>query len=280
MYKALSLQGIGHPVPLKESAPVAAKYGFKGIWLDPLDMSIPASETRKNLEENGLVAAGFNLPVQFRADEETFRQGMEKLDAAAKYAAECGTNRCMTWIVSGHDELTYEENFELHRSRLTEACKVLEKYGIVLGLEYCGPISARKDKKYEFVHDLDGILSLAAAINASGVSNAIILLDAWHWEFSHQVHEDSKKVGTAANVVAAHINDAPAGIPEEEQIDVKRALPGTTGVLNIGEFFSILKELDYDGPVLAEPFDRTLHEMRLEDAVKRTSETIDSVWPK
>ena len=59
-----------------------------------------------------------------------------------------------------------------------------------------------------------------------------------------------------------------------------RALPGSTGVLRIGEFFEGLKNMGYTGPVLAEPFVKELGEMEFEKAVAVVSEAIDKVWPK
>ena len=59
--------------------------------------------------------------------------------------------------------------------------------------------------------------------------------------------EDFAKFPDESWVVCAHIMDAPAGIPREEQEDVVRALPGSTGVLRIGEFFEGLKNMAIQG---------------------------------
>ncbi len=79
-------------------------------------------------------------------------------------------------------------------------------------------------------------------------------------------------------IVCAHVMDAPANIPEEEQNDNVRRLPGTTGVLRIEEFFAGLKMAGYDGPVLVEPFEAFLAEIPFEDAVKLTAKALDRVW--
>lgn len=278
MYKTLAPDCIGHRVGLEESAPLAEKYGFDGIWFNiERDAQMPVEKTKEILERYHLKAAGFGLPVEYRKDEETYRKDMEKLEEYVQYAAACGIHRCITWIIPASDELTYEENFNLHRERLGAAAEILKKYDISLGLEFLGPPKLRAGKKYEFIHTLDQMLELCRAI---GTGNMGILMDVWHWDMAGQTFEDFAKFPDESWVVCAHIMDAPAGIPREEQEDVVRALPGSTGVLRIGEFFEGLKNMGYTGPVLAEPFVKELGEMEFEKAVAVVSEAIDKVWPK
>ena len=89
-----------------------------------------------------------------------------------QYATICGITRQEledTFIpelnrLAETNELTYEENFNLHRERLGEAARILKKYGISLGLEFLGPPKLREGKKYEFIHTLDQMLDLCRAI--------------------------------------------------------------------------------------------------------------------
>jgi len=276
MYKALASGAIGHNVALEIAAPIAKKYGFEGIFLDiGSDSQRPIEETKKILAENNLKPAGIGLPVEFRAGEDVFRKDMEKLEEYAKYAAACGIDRCSTYILPASDILTYEENFELHRSRLKEAAEILGKHGISLGLEYVGPPTMRAGKKYEFIHNLDQMLELC---NAIGTDNIGFLLDLWHWDMAEQTFADFKKFPDESWIVCVHVMDAPAGIPREEQLDQVRALPGSTGVLKSAEFFQGLRELGYTGPIMVEPFVPELGEMPFEEAVKVVKESLDKIW--
>ena len=58
-----------------------------------------------------------------------------------------------------------------------------------------------------------------------------------------------------------HVNDAPAGIHVDEQIDSVRDLPGVTGVLDIVGFLQALRDIGYDGPVTPEPFKKELKDL-------------------
>ena len=201
---------------------------------------------------------------------------MEILPACCEFAEKTGADRCITWILPWSDTLDYKENFILHKSRLTRAAKVLEDHGIRFGLEFVGPPSARKGKKHSFICDLESLNELIVAI---GTSNMGYLLDVYHWDLAGQTYADFEKIPGSEWVVMAHINDAPRGIPAEEQQDLIRELPGATGVLKIADFMKGLGNLQYDGPVYVEPFYAPFKTMPFEDALGITKMAMDKVWP-
>ena len=276
MYKTISPSDIGHGKSLKDAAEAVSKVGFEGYWLNiSEDSKIPVEETNEILKKYNLKAAGFTLPVEFRRDKETFERGLNLLEERAKYAQKIGVRRCVTWILPTHDSLDYNENFELHRTRLTQCCEILKEYNILFGMEFVGTPSIRKDAKHIFIYDLDKMFNLCDAI---GTGNVGILMDIWHWDLSGHTTKDFAKFTNPDQVVLVHINDAPLGTNADEQIDSIRKLPGETGVLNIKDFFNGLKSINYKGPVLAEPFEKSLHEMSFESAIKKTIDAINKVW--
>ena len=279
MYKAFSSSLLGfRDRSIKEDVPLAVKYGYGGINFDIVRESKgDPGEFCALLAEYNLVSGGFGLPVDYRNSQETFEADMQKLPAYCEFARKTGSTRCITWIIPWSDSLDYKANFEQHRVRLTRVAKILEEYGIRFGLEFVGPPSARKGKKYEFIHNLDGVLELIAAI---GTSNMGLLMDVFHWDLAGQTYDDFKKIPDKSWVVMAHINDAVAGVPVDEQQDLSRELPGNTGILKIADFLKGLSSLDYDGPVYVEPFSAQLKEMPFEKAVKAAKEAMDKVWLK
>ena len=277
MYKAFSsgLLGFGGR-SAAEDAPLAVKYGYEGIDFDIAKESQgDASAFRALLEDNNLKSGGFGLPVEYRTSQEVFEADMKKLPGYCDFAKKIDTDRCVTWILPSSDTLDYNANFKLHKDRLTMAAKVLEEYGIRFGLEFVGPPSARAAGKYEFIHNLEGILELISAI---GTSNLGLLMDVWHWDMAQQTPDDFKKIPNKDWVVMVHINDAPAGISLDKQQDLSRELPGATGILKIKEFFKGLQSLAYDGPVYVEPFSEPLKALPVEEAVKQAKAAMDKVW--
>ena len=277
MYKAISPGNIGHGLSFKSAAEVSARHGFTGFSFDIAgDSVLPAEETKELLKKTGMRAAGFGLPVDFRGDRAVFESGLAELKNYARYAAEIGANRCVTWIMPSSDTVPYEENFIFHRDRLKKCCEILREYGVVFGMEFVGTPSARRNAKYDFIYNLDQMLDLCGAI---GTGNAGLLLDVWHWDLAGQTKNDFKKL-TNELVAYVHINDAPAGVPAEDQVDSVRGLPGETGVLKIADFFEGLLSIGYDGPVVAEPFEPKLAKMPYEEALSVVMDSINRVWPK
>ena len=280
MFKAFSSELLWFPErSFEDDVPLAVKYGYEGISFDIKKVSEAFSPEAFSdmLAKNKLKTGTFSLPVEFRTDKETFEADLKALRPCCGFARKSGAARCTTYIMSYSDTLDYSSNFKQHKERLTPTAKILEEYGIRFGLEFLGPPSLRSGKAYGFIHDLDGINELLDAIGTRNVGH---LLDVFHWDMAGQVFDDFKKISGNEQVVAAHINDAPKGLTREEQPNHRRELPGATGILRIEDFMKGLRNLNYDGPVLVEPFNEFLKALAFEDAVKAAKAAMDKVWPK
>ena len=74
------------------------------------------------------------------------------------------------------------------------------------------------------------------------------------------------------------LNDAPAGIPVDQQIDGKRELPAATGVIDAASFLGALQAIGYDGPVRAEPFNDAVRKMAPAEALAATKAAIEKAF--
>ena len=277
MYKSFSSELLWFPGrSLKDDVPLAAKYKYEGISFDiKRESAVFSAESFSSLlAEHGLRPASFALPVEFRKEKETFDTGIKALPALCEFAQRTGTTRCTAYIMPFSDTLDYKTNFLQHKKRLRAAAEILEEYGIRFGLEFISPPLFRKGRAYEFIHNLDGVSDLLDAI---GTSNLGHLLDVFHWDMAGQIFDDFKKIQGNEQIIVAHINDAPKGFSREEQPNHQRELPGATGVLRINDFIKGLRELNYDGPVLVEPFNESLRNQNFEDAVKAAKAAMDKV---
>jgi sugar phosphate isomerase/epimerase len=72
-------------------------------------------------------------------------------------------------------------------------------------------------------------------------------------------------------IVAVDLNDAPAGLAVADQVDSHRELPCATAVIDLATFLNALVQVDYDGPVRAEPFNAALRKLPKEEAVAATA---------
>jgi len=275
MYKAIMPGAIGVSLPIEECVVPAKANGFEGIYFD-LRWAAGLGAERALEVLDGLKPAAFGLPFNFREDTAEFTKHVEELEELAEVAEAMGCKRCSTWVPSWNDDMDYEENFQWHRRRLQWIGNALYPHGIYFGLEFLGPKTLRTGHKYEFIHTMDQMLRLCREVMSKKLG---LLLDSWHWYTSGGTLEDIRRLKKEL-VVDVHINDAPAGIPIDEQKDSVRALPGETGVIDLAGFLGALKGINYDGPVMAEPFSERVRQMPPEQAIAVTAQAIDSVWPR
>jgi sugar phosphate isomerase/epimerase len=250
---------------------LAKKFGFESV--EPFAEVISKMDAGKLEQlqaartEARLVWGAAGLPIDFRKTEELFSEGIKTLPAISSACAKAGVTRMGTWIMPCHDSLTYMQNMRQHATRLRVAAKILKDNNLRLGLEYVGPKTLWTSKKYAFVHTLAETMELLAEI---GQTNVGIVLDSWHWYTAQETREDISKLKNE-QVVAVDLNDAPSGVAVESQIDSKRMLPSATGVIDVKAFLDVLVEMDYDGPVRAEPFNQELNDLEDEPATEKTS---------
>ena len=262
---------IGVKANQKEAIRLAALGGFESVQPSPQELAgLDAGQLDEMLallKENNLVWGAAGMPVDFRKDDGKFATGISELPKLAAALQKAGGSRMSTWLSPGHSDLTYVSNFRQHARRLREVAKILGDHGQRFGLEYVGPKTSWTKQRHPFVHTMAEARELIAEI---GEDNVGLVLDSWHWYTAQETKEDLLSL-TNQDVVACDLNDAPAGLAVDEQMDLQRALPASTGVIDVKTFLEALVQIGYDGPVRAEPFSKDLNAMDNEDAIAATS---------
>lgn len=262
---------IGVQAGYPELIGLAHKHGFESVAPSPQYLARLSHDELQallaDMRQKNLVWGTAGLPVEFRRDDAAFRQSMKELPGLAAALERAGASRVGTWISPGHRTLTYMANFNQHAARLREVATVLADHGQRLGLEYVGPKTSWTATRYPFIHTQEEARELIAEINVPGVG---LLLDSWHWYTAGQTVDDLLSL-TNADVVSCDLNDAPAGIPVDEQVDSRRELPAATGVIDLKAFLGALVQIGYDGPIRAEPFNQALAAMDDEAALAATA---------
>ena len=280
MYKALAPYAIGvHVNNLKESLEAAKKGGFQGVEFGPSEVAgiiekDGVQAARDIFQESGIRPAAWGLTVDWRRDDETWKKGVEELPRLAKAAAAIGGTRCSTWVLSFSTDRPMAENRRFHIERFKPIAQILADNGCSLGLEFIGPKTMRVGQPFEFIYTAKDMLELGAQIGP----NVGLLLDSWHWYTSHGSVADIERL-SPSQVVYVHVNDAPSGIPVDEQIDNTRCLPGETGIIDIAAFLRALQAIGYDGPVTPEPFKKELGDLPSDDArLALVGEAMDKIF--
>lgn len=270
----LSCGSIGVRADQKTAMRLARKHGFESVAADAKFLAGLDAESNEKLlqelEDSKLVWGAAGLPVQFNRDERTFAEGLKQLPRLATALERAGVTRVGTWLSPAHSELTYRNNFRRHTQRLRDCAKILGDHGLRLGLEYIGPKTLWASSRHSFIHTMAETKELIAEI---GRNNVGFVLDSWHWYTAHETMADLRTLQNR-DVVACDLNDAPPGIPVDDQIDSRRELPAATGVIALKEFLTVLIEIGYDGPIRAEPFNQSLNEMEDDMAVAETAKAM------
>ena len=276
MIKALSPGAIGVKAPTIEAAAEAARVGgFAAVEISPKE-AVERGVEAARAALGGIAVAGFGVPFDWRGEHEAWQVGLSALPAQASAMAALGCRRCSTWVLPMSDSRDFDDNLAFHIGRLTPIAQVLAAEGINLGLEYVGPKTLWSKGKFPFVHTMAGMLDMGREIG----SNVGLLLDAWHWYTSHETVADIEAL-RPEQVVYVHVNDAPASIPVDEQLDHTRALPGETGVIDLAGFFGALRKIGYEGPIVCEPFKKDLADLPDDAArLRKVGEAMDRVMGK
>lgn len=257
--------GVGAPFP--EVLELAIANGYESIAPDSGYLAKLSDDDlaklKSRMSEGKIAFGAAGLPVDFRGDEAPFREGMKSLAAFAAPLRRAGVTRVGTWLRPCHPALTYRANFDQHARRLREVATVLGDHGLRFGLEYVGPKTSWTAERHPFVHSMAEGKELIAAI---GKPNVGFVLDSWHWYTAGESVDDILAL-TNADVVACDLNDAPAGIPVDQQQDLTRDLPAATGVIDLKAFLGALVQIGYDGPVRAEPFKASLNKLPKEESI-------------
>jgi sugar phosphate isomerase/epimerase len=276
-YSVLSLDRLGLDSTFEQSVALATKYGFEGVDPDAgLFARLSSDELEKLLEDlkaKNVKLGAAGLPVDFRQSEKVFNDGLAKLPDAANALERAGVRRVSTWVMPCSNELTYLQNFRQHASRLRACALILHDHGQQLGLEYVGPRTLWRSQRHSFIHSLSELKELQVAI---GTDNLGVQLDSFHWFNAEESAEDLETL-RSRDIITVDLNDAP-DVPLDNQHDGSRELPAATGVIPVGKFLGALAHIGYDGPVQAEPFNKALAAMPVEEACAKTASAMKKAF--
>ncbi|HYF49787.1 MAG TPA: sugar phosphate isomerase/epimerase family protein [Planctomycetota bacterium] len=276
MFKNLNTGALGHGASFEDTVRLAREHGFGGVDPDLGYAKEKGVSVVKDLcAKSNLKLGGFGLAVKWRENDsdKDYAESLQNFIGDCKIAAELGVTRCSTWVMPCSNKLTYKQYFDMFVTRMRPIAQILNGYGQHLGLEFIGPRTLRASQKHGFIYTMDGMRAAACAI---GTGNVGFLLDCWHWYTAQSTVTDIEQLD-AKEVVYVHLNDAPAGVHVNDQVDNKRELPGT-GVIDLKGFLGALKKIGYDGPCTVEPFNQAVREMKVDAAVKATAASLDKVW--
>lgn len=191
MFSSFNARALGLTLSTLETIELASAAGFGGV--DFLMRELRAEQVdpravRTRLEDLGLKAGAWSLPVDWRGDAARFAEDLEQLSRYAEAASVLGASRTGTWVMpetlanaglDGDRASILASTAELHIERLGAIARVLANHGVRLGLEVIGVESFRSGRGIPFVTRLAELdLELGAIWQES--TNLGILVDGFH----------------------------------------------------------------------------------------------------
>lgn len=273
MYLSLNSTLVAGRVPWPEFARLAAKVGYPGVDVDlsaAMKAGLPA--TNALLDELKIKPAAVNLPIEFRKDDETFRQDLARLGDASSFSAAIGCPRMVTWIMPSSQTPKVELR-ALYLKRFRACADVLARSHVRLALEFLGPLHLRQAAPHEFIWRMPEMLAFARECGP----NVGLLLDVWHWHHAGATTADILQAGKDG-IVHVHFNDAP-DLPPDKIRDDQRLMPGE-GVIDLVGFLRALQQIGYQDALSVEVFGRGLKDMTPEEGARLGLEKSRAVMKK
>jgi len=283
MYMNLCPQTVGMGnASFRELVSLANKHGFEGIDLPTHEVTTisQAEQAAEEIKAAGLNWGLFSLPMDYlQGDDTSFAEGLVRLEGILPTVKAAGCTRAYNHVWPGSNTMEFKENFKWHVERLKKLTDLLGRYNVRLGLEFIGPKTLRDSFKYPFIYSLVQVAELAEAVSP----DLGLVIDCFHWYTSGGTLDDLRDSLTGRHIVNVHVNDAVFGRTREEQLDLERAMPLSTGIIDAVGVVKILRALKYDGPVICEPFNPTIGRLKAlpnEQAAGEVAERMKDLFRK
>ncbi|MGQ9575964.1 MAG: sugar phosphate isomerase/epimerase family protein [Thermoguttaceae bacterium] len=279
MFKNLNPWVLGVSGHQSEIIELALTYGFRGMDINIVEFAtrvrLRGMPYARRLIDSAKIRVGtFRLPLEWDVADAEFNRELDKLGEYARVAAEIGCTRCICAIEPAGDKRPYHENFEFHRRRFGEICRVMEPSGVILGVGFRAGEGLRKGRAFQFIHDLDALLLLLSMVAAPNIG---VVVDLWDLYVSGASIEALRGL-PVHQIVAVQLSDVAPGILPGELTEQHRLLPAVGGQVDAAAALALLAEMGYAGPVTPIAHRGTFESARRDRIVKQAGEAMERLW--
>ena len=272
---------IGHVLPFQESCRLAQKFGFDAINADRHFLREHGpNQAIQLMKRHDLKPGAFAFSAAFNGcySDSDFEQSLTPFEQDLSLCRDAGFKCCVGYVQPSSNTLDYYDHFALLCRRIKRIKPLLEAYAVRLGLEFIGPTTMRRERRFDFIHTIDGIRALIAAAHSRHCVG--IKLDAFHWYTSGAGLLDIERL-SPEEVVYVEVNDGLDGDYDRFTLpEFQRELPGATGTIDLTGMLRTLDALEFNGPIVVEPWNEQLRKMSPSDAIEKTKIALDRCLEK
>lgn len=244
------------PQPLMEKIRLAGAHGFKAIELWLNDVFAHVQQGGSVVDVNKAVAdAGLLVPSTIamkgwvEASDAEYPDALEEVRRRMDLAARLGS----PYVVATPSREAAD--LDLITRRYGELLAIGRQIGVKPVMEYLG-----------FCHSVYTIDQLLTIVQGTGDPDACVVLDAFHTFCGGSSQHDLEKV-PAEMIAHYHLDDAPADVPRQQQMDPDRVMPGD-GVIDLKYEIDLLRRKGYHGCISLELFNPGLWERDPHEVLK------------
>lgn len=278
MYKNLNPSAIGVFGRQTELLEIALTHRFKGMDIDITELTKRALTTNaaqacRYMRSAPVKIGGFELPIRWAGDAKEFQAELAQVPLLLEVAANISADRCWTTIRPTCDQRPFHDNFKFHIERLQQVADALAPGNIKLGLMLLAAPADRADGGFEFIHQVDPLLTLLSSVQRDNVG---IAFDAWSWTVGGG---DLEKLRTlrGEQIITVRLADIPADADVAAITAEQRVMPGEGGLIDSAAIVTVLDELGFDGPVALAPNPVQFKGQTRESIISKASAALDAL---
>jgi sugar phosphate isomerase/epimerase len=176
-------------------------------------------------------------------------------------------------LMAGHDELTYQKNFEHHCRRLDEMSQLLSSSPVKLALGFSALPADRAKYAHPFIQTVEALLALLQVVASP---NIIAVVDLWHWTLGGGGVSEIERLGPD-RIGDCLLADLPVGSSAATITSDQRFLPGTSGGIDAAAVLGLLARMRYAGPITPAPHSKQIQARTRDEAVGRVAQQLDEL---
>lgn len=231
--------------------PRAGSLDYDGFMYSIKEAQIIGVGKLQNLcRQHGVHDSIYYHRINIDSNNAQFDKQLNWIDQYAKIASQIGSELTVLSITPGSNNQPYDLNLQQHVNRLSRIATILEKYNIVLGIEFLAKSPGMEKYRYRFIRSLQELLELTNRIQSR---NLKLVLDAYHLYHSGELYKFDTMV-SADNIVLLQICDIYPASCYNDLLKDDRRLPMKCGVIDARRFISVAASMGFKEYVLIETF--------------------------
>ncbi|KAA5543226.1 TIM barrel protein [Roseiconus nitratireducens] len=285
MLKNFSPKSLGINGRQSELIELALTYGFRSMDIDMYELLRRSQRTSADDAAKFLRAAlgegmgrleaigGFPLEIDMDADDDAFTSQVGALHPLTELAADLGVTRAYIMLPASTDRLPYHEYFENQQTRLGQIAEVLGAKDIQLGVGFNAEKKLAKDKQFDFVRNVEGLIAIVKAVGNPQVGYVI---DTWDWVVGDGGMDQLSEIA-GSEIVAVRLGTVAEDADPANLTRADRVLPTLEGTLNHVSVVKQLASAGFEGPISPSASPMRYKGQTRENTVKEAQEAIDAI---